>query len=308
VGDSLLVQSQATGFLTLDEIPPGRDLWLLSTGTAIGPSAMLAEGQVFDRFEHLVLVHGVRKGKSSAISRLSPVLPSSMASVFAMFPSSVVRPGRRRWQGDPGSHRRWQLAGEGGAELLPELSQVMICGNPAMVKETQQTLLGLGLAKNLRRAPAISAWKTTGRGDDSGATGPQPCPWACWSVFLVAVAAVLVLGLVMALTRVVATVNAAVVMVAVFAIHVVAVELDAAGPVLTSRQLCCHHSYSLSSQSGYPALVGGDPDVVIVLEGGSKGHSLNQKQGEQQCAAGSHGHVGHRIKAPVRGIIDPVAC
>jgi len=30
---------------------------------------------------------------------------------------------------------------------------VMICGNPAMVKETQQTLLGLGLAKNLRRAP-----------------------------------------------------------------------------------------------------------------------------------------------------------
>jgi ferredoxin--NADP+ reductase len=95
VGDSLLVQSQATGFLTLDEIPPGRDLWLLSTGTAIGPFlAMLAEGQVFDRFEHLVLVHGVRKGKSSAISRLSPVLPSSMASVFAMFPSSVVRPGR----------------------------------------------------------------------------------------------------------------------------------------------------------------------------------------------------------------------
>ena len=37
VGDGLLVQSQATGFLTLDEIPPGRDLWLLSTGTAIGP-------------------------------------------------------------------------------------------------------------------------------------------------------------------------------------------------------------------------------------------------------------------------------
>jgi hypothetical protein len=132
--------------------------------------AMLAEGQVFDRFEHLVLVHGVRKGKSSAISRLSPVLPSSMASVFAMFPSSVVRPGPRRWQAHPGSHRRWQLQARVGlnfsrVEPGDDLRQ------PAMVKETQQTLLGLGLAKNLRRAPAISAWKTTGRGDDSGATG-----------------------------------------------------------------------------------------------------------------------------------------
>lgn len=45
-----------------------------------------------------------------------------------------------------------------GLEFAPELSQVLICGNPAMVKETQQTLLSLGLAKNLRRAPGnISA-------------------------------------------------------------------------------------------------------------------------------------------------------
>ena len=36
------------------------------------------------------------------------------------------------------------------------------------------------------------------------------------------------------------------------------------------------------------------------LEGGSKGHSLNQKQGEQQCAAEVM-VMGHRIKAPVRG-------
>lgn len=40
-----------------------------------------------------------------------------------------------------------------GLSLLPELSQVMICGNPQMVKDTQEILLAKGLRKNLRRAP-----------------------------------------------------------------------------------------------------------------------------------------------------------
>ena len=63
-GDHLLVAAQAAGFLILDELPPGRDLWLLSTGTAIGPFlSILAAGQAATRFEHLVLVHGVRFGK-----------------------------------------------------------------------------------------------------------------------------------------------------------------------------------------------------------------------------------------------------
>lgn len=35
VGDELLVDKQAFGFLTLDRFPDGRDLWLLATGTGI---------------------------------------------------------------------------------------------------------------------------------------------------------------------------------------------------------------------------------------------------------------------------------
>ena len=73
-----------------------------------------------------------------------------------MCPSSAGRNGPRRWQ--DGSPSPTPAAGAGRAGICPELSQVLICGNPAMVKETQQTLLSLGLAKNLRRAPGnISA-------------------------------------------------------------------------------------------------------------------------------------------------------
>jgi len=38
-------------------------------------------------------------------------------------------------------------------DINPENSQVMICGNPGMITESQNALLDLGLTKNLRRAP-----------------------------------------------------------------------------------------------------------------------------------------------------------
>lgn len=155
VGDGLLVQSQATGFLTLDEIPPGRDLWLLSTGTAIGPFlAMLAEGQVFDRFEHLVLVHGVRKGEELSYQPLIASFAEQHGERFRYVPFVSRETWPEAMAGRiPAAIVDGSLQARVGLNFSPELSQVMICGNPAMVKETQQTLLGLGLAKNLRRAP-----------------------------------------------------------------------------------------------------------------------------------------------------------
>jgi len=37
VGDTLMVERQATGFLTLNRFVDGRDLWLLGTGTGVAP-------------------------------------------------------------------------------------------------------------------------------------------------------------------------------------------------------------------------------------------------------------------------------
>ena len=154
-GDSLLVQSQATGFLTLDELPAGRDLWLLSTGTAIGPFlAMLAEGEAFRRFENLVLVHGVRKGEELTYQALITSLVEQHGPRFRYVPFVS----REAWPGAmegriPAAIDAGSLQERVGMAFSAEHSQVMICGNPAMVKETQQSLLALGLAKNLRRAP-----------------------------------------------------------------------------------------------------------------------------------------------------------
>lgn len=154
-GDSLLVQSLATGFLTLDEIPAGRDLWLLSTGTAIGPFlAMLAQGEAFERFEHLVLVHGVRTGEELTYQSLIASFSERYGARFSYVPFVSREFWPKAMAGRiPAAITSGQLQERVGLTFSPEQSQVLICGNPAMVKETQQTLIGLGLAKNLRRTP-----------------------------------------------------------------------------------------------------------------------------------------------------------
>ncbi len=50
-GDEIQLSHQASGFMTLPEVPEGRDLWMMATGTAIGPFlSIISERKVFQRF------------------------------------------------------------------------------------------------------------------------------------------------------------------------------------------------------------------------------------------------------------------
>lgn len=59
-GDSLLVGQKATGTLVLDDLRPGRNLYLFSTGTGLAPfMSIVRDPETYERFEKLVLIHGV---------------------------------------------------------------------------------------------------------------------------------------------------------------------------------------------------------------------------------------------------------
>lgn len=54
-GDEVQVVSEAAGFFVLDEVPDCDTLWMLATGTAIGPYlSILQLGKDLDRFKNLV--------------------------------------------------------------------------------------------------------------------------------------------------------------------------------------------------------------------------------------------------------------
>lgn len=61
VGDELLVSKKPTGTLVLDDLLPAKHLYMLSSGTGLAPFLSLArDPEVFERFEKVILVHGVR--------------------------------------------------------------------------------------------------------------------------------------------------------------------------------------------------------------------------------------------------------
>lgn len=61
VGDEVLVSRKPTGTLIMDNLLPGKHLYLLSTGTGLAPfMSIIKDPQVYERYEKVILVHGVR--------------------------------------------------------------------------------------------------------------------------------------------------------------------------------------------------------------------------------------------------------
>ena len=62
VGDAVMVSRKATGTLVIDNLFDGRNLYLLGTGTGLAPFlSVIKDPETYERFEKVVLVHGVRQ-------------------------------------------------------------------------------------------------------------------------------------------------------------------------------------------------------------------------------------------------------
>lgn len=154
-GDRIWIMRRAAGFLTLNEIPDAQHLWLLSTGTAIGPFlSILKTDEPWQRFERIVLVHAVRLASELSFGETIASFRTRSAAQFQFIPFASREDTdfaiRARV---PATIADGRLEAAAGIEISPERSQIMICGNPDMVKSTQSVLEERGLVRNRRRAP-----------------------------------------------------------------------------------------------------------------------------------------------------------
>jgi ferredoxin--NADP+ reductase len=155
VGDSLKIMSPATGFLVLDEVPKSRDLWLMATGTGVGPFlSILATEQVWQSYDNIVLVYGARYEQDLAYVPLIEAWLQQYPRNFHFVPvvSREHKAGRLHGR-IPTLLKTISIQEQVGLDIHAAHSQVMLCGNPAMIEEATQTLIELGLSKHLRRSP-----------------------------------------------------------------------------------------------------------------------------------------------------------
>lgn len=156
-GDSIYITEEATGFFVLEGLPDCETLWMLSTGTAIGPSlSILQYGENLARFNQIILVHAVRYAEDLSYLPLMKALEKKYQGKLKI--QTIVS---RENKTDSLTGRIPALIESGQLEravktkIDPTTSHVMLCGNPQMVKDTQQLLkIQRGMDKHLRRKAA----------------------------------------------------------------------------------------------------------------------------------------------------------
>ena len=158
VGDPVRVGSASYGFMTIDGLAPGQDLWLLASGTGLGPFvSILRDPATWRAYENVVLAHSVRRAAELAYRDEIAAIPHEEGAVSRMqlrYLPVVTR------QTVPGAlaARIPQLIEDGRLEQAAGLkvdlqrSRIMVCGNPSMAGALRAQLTARGFRTSRRGA------------------------------------------------------------------------------------------------------------------------------------------------------------
>ena len=143
VGDQLLVNSKATGTLVLDNLLPGKNLYLIATGTGLAPFlSIIRDPEIYEHFDRVVLTHGCRHIEElayrEAITRDLPqheYLGDVIRDKLDYYPTVT----REKFDNNgrlTDLLRIGKLERDLGLDPIdPERDRFMICGSPSMLKE-----------------------------------------------------------------------------------------------------------------------------------------------------------------------------
>lgn len=154
-GEQFWVAPTPNGFLTLDEVPDVRTLWLLATGTAIGPFlSILKTAAPWSRFENVVLGHSVRTRAELSYQQTIQEIARRHAAQFQFVPFITRESGGNHLrQRIPACIESGTLEQKTGLQLTAEDSHVMLCGNSGMLQDTLASLEKRGMKRHRRREP-----------------------------------------------------------------------------------------------------------------------------------------------------------
>lgn len=151
-GDPIIIGRKATGTLVLDNLKPGRTLYLLGTGTGLAPFlALIRDPETYERFEKIVLVHGCREVAELAygeeiVSGLASheLLGEEVSAKLVYYPTVTREPFRNRGR-ITDLIESGKLFEDVGLPMLDKATdRVMLCGSPEMMVQLRHMMEARG--------------------------------------------------------------------------------------------------------------------------------------------------------------------
>ena len=142
-GDTLLIGRKSTGTLVLENLRPGKRLYLLATGTGLAPFvSVIKDPETYELYESVILAHGCRTADELAYGKMvveqlkeDELLSEFVTSQLIYIPTTTREPTANR-----GRISDLIAAGKLGEDFdLPPINleedRVMLCGSPQMLED-----------------------------------------------------------------------------------------------------------------------------------------------------------------------------
>ena len=160
-GDPILVSRKATGTLVLDNLSPGRNLYLLATGTGLAPFlSLIKDPETYERFERVVVVHGCRWAAELAygdfIAKEMPedeLVGDSVREKLTYYPTVTREPFRHNGRISLLMETGQLFADIGLPDPDPSADRFMLCGSPNMLGDLTTILKGRGFGEGSQSTP-----------------------------------------------------------------------------------------------------------------------------------------------------------
>lgn len=155
-GDKLMVSRKPTGTLIMDNLLPGKTLYMLATGTGLAPfMSIIKDPEVYERYDNVVLCHGVREVSELAYAEYisSEIHDNEFFGAEArkklIYYPTVTREAYRNQGRLTDLIENGKLASDIGLPPLnAETDRVMICGSPSMIKDLVAILEARGFTES----------------------------------------------------------------------------------------------------------------------------------------------------------------
>lgn len=147
-GDTVIVGRKPTGTLVLDYLLPGKRLYMLATGTGLAPFlSIIRDPETYERFEQVILVHGVRRVDELAYQKLlnehlptHEFLGEQISAQLRYYPT-VTREPYKNMGRITDLIKNGKLFTDLELPVIdPESDRIMICGGPDMLRDLKVML------------------------------------------------------------------------------------------------------------------------------------------------------------------------